>query len=433
MWISWFVIGVIYNLLYCRLFSEIINSNRSGINLKTILLSCLFSIINCYLVANGYLIKPIAVNVGFIMILYCYFKESFSKIIITVLQFYILFAIGELIFVSVFLKTGIIDQTFAIENILGIIVTNIIIMIISLILFKFSKIKDIIKNITKWYSEKRLLNVIVLSAVAIATMAIISYQNFGNDITKSFILTTNTFLICVIIFIWGYLRQKAYNSRLLLQYDKLLEYVKTYEQLLNDKMKASHEYKNQLILVREMISASNKKAINYINELLDIQENKGEYQYLTKLANIPQGELKGFIYYKILQMKDKGIMVLVDVAPELDKSDAWNICDKYLKDISRIIGVYIDNAMEAAINSSKKYFILEIGGQKDNVNFTFSNTYSGTINIEKIDSEGFSTKGKGKGYGLSLVKDIISKNRYLEQQREINGIYYVQKLIVNNK
>lgn len=429
-WISWFIIGVIYNLLYCRLFSKITDDNRWGINVWTVALSTLFSALNCYIVYKGYLIRPVAVNIGFIVILYCYFKEPFSKIIITVVQLYIIFALGELIFVNLFLRPGIISQSFAIENAVGLVVTNILIMIISLIVFKLPKVEKLIKNITKWYTEKRLLHVIILSVVAIFTMAIISYQNFGNDITKSYMLVTNTFLVCVIFFICGYLRQKAYNSRLLLQYDKLLEYVSTYENVLNEKIKTLHEYKNQLVLVRGMISNNNKKAINYINELLDIQETTGELQWLNKLSNIPQGALKGFIYYKVLQMKDKEIMVLANIDSDLNKNATWDVCDENLKDVSRVIGVYIDNAMEASLASTKKYVIIEIESREDGIVFTFSNTYAGTINLEKMDSVGFSTKGKGKGYGLSIVKDIITKNSHLEQQREINGIYYVQKLII---
>lgn len=50
-----------------------------------------------------------------------------------------------------------------------------------------------------------------------------------------------------------------------------------------------------------------------------------------------------------------------------------------------------------------------------------------------MDKQGYSTKGKSRGYGLSLVQDILNKSAYLKQEREMNGIFYVQKLIIQNK
>ena len=42
----------------------------------------------------------------------------------------------------------------------------------------------------------------------------------------------------------------------------------------------------------------------------------------------------------------------------------------------------------------------------------------------------YTTKGKGHGYGLPVVKDIISKNENLRIAREINGDYYISKLYI---
>ena len=60
--------------------------------------------------------------------------------------------------------------------------------------------------------------------------------------------------------------------------------------------------------------------------------------------------------------------------------------------------------------------------------FSLSNTYEGTIDTGKMDNEGYTTKGESKGYGLSLAKDLINKNKDLRQEREIKGIYFVQRL-----
>lgn len=88
----------------------------------------------------------------------------------------------------------------------------------------------------------------------------------------------------------------------------------------------------------------------------------------------------------------------------------------------------MDNAIQAVRELNEKYIILEIYLDGDFVVFSLSNNYQGVIDIKKIDMERYTTKGYSHGYGLSLVKDIISNNDNLYQKKEMNGIYYVQKL-----
>ncbi len=246
-------------------------------------------------------------------------------------------------------------------------------------------------------------------------------------------MVIHSFIVCILIFVILYLKENSDKNKLAHQYDKLLGHVQAYEKLIIEKSKDLHEFKNQLIILRGLINKTNKKAIDYINELLDISNKDINYNWLTKLNNIPSGGLKGLIYYKISQMQEKNIEVYIDISQDLENQEVWETCDKYLRDVSRVIGVYIDNAIEASIHANKKYIIIEAELGKGDVIFSFSNTYAGSVDVDSIDSAGFSTKGKGKGYGLALVRDIMNKNNHLEQKREINGIYFVQKLIVKKK
>ena len=75
---------------------------------------------------------------------------------------------------------------------------------------------------------------------------------------------------------------------------------------------------------------------------------------------------------------------------------------------------------------------LDVYLDNDSIVFEITNSFNGTINIEKIDEKGYSTKGNGHGYGLALVNDIITKSEYLNQSREINGNYYIQRLYIKS-
>ena len=182
-----------------------------------------------------------------------------------------------------------------------------------------------------------------------------------------------------------------------------------------------------------MINKNNKKAIKYIDELFQNEIEDENIEILKKLQYLPQGGLKGLIYYKLEEMMNKKISVYVDISSELKKTNCKKQLNNNLRDISKILGVYIDNAIEATLSSEPKYIIIEGYLDDNDIVFSISNTYKGNIELNKVDKEGYTTKGEGKGYGLSLVKDIINKNSYLNQERLLNGIYYVQKLYIRNK
>lgn len=62
-----------------------------------------------------------------------------------------------------------------------------------------------------------------------------------------------------------------------------------------------------------------------------------------------------------------------------------------------------------------KYFIIEI-----------SNYFEGNLDVEKIYNKGYSTKGKGHGYGLTLVKNIIEQNKNIINENKIEKNIFTQ-------
>ena len=57
-----------------------------------------------------------------------------------------------------------------------------------------------------------------------------------------------------------------------------------------------------------------------------------------------------------------------------------------------------------------------------------SNNYKGVIEFEKMSNKGYTTKGKGHGYGLSLVNDIIKADNNLKHEMKINKEMFTQRL-----
>ena len=431
---SWFIIGIIYNYFYCYIYSRFNNKEKFKINKTNILICLLISFLYCLVLT--FETKEIMVIFKFILTMLLFkivYNDNLSKLLINSFFIYVIFAIGEMFFAIIFVMLLNIDQTFVQTNFIGIIFANVSILVIVLILINFHFIEKNIVRIIEWYKNKKIVNNIILIFFGLIMMFFFIFYNYLKIESKEIFFINNTFFISVIIFIISFFKEKTDNARLSSEYDQLLDYVKTYEEVIEEKSKNQHEYNNQLILIREMLGNRNKKVREYIDQILSIENEQSKSNWLNKIKNIPNGGLKGLIHYKIVEMQKKKIKLYIDINENVDNKKINKYLTDNLNDISKIIGVYLDNAREAALKSKEKYIIIEAECDKDKLNFSISNTYKGGINLSKIDNAGYSKKGKNRGYGLSLVHDIISKRDDVEQYREFNGIYFVQHICLKYK
>jgi len=428
--VSSFIIYFITHLLDCSVFSKLIGT-KFKIDIKFIVLISIFSFLNIYAgLQYGSLVKLIITNlITFILFLLIY-KQTMYKTLIGTIFTFIGVVLSESFFSVIAFEIFNINTISFMNSLFGLIVINFSIFIIYLLIFKIKFVVSFISKIMKWYEESKLLNLISLFIIVISICYVIGYKIIFDIFALNITFLLFNILVGIIIFIGGYFKEKSSNNKLTIEYDQLLDYVKTYEEEVVDKSKKQHEYKNQLIIIDDMIPKTNRKAKDYLKKVLNNVEDITDNDWLVKLKNLPSGGIKGLVHFKIKKMIENKISVYIDVDKKLSKKDNWVNVDKNLEDVSRILGVYLDNAIEAASKAKDKQIIIEFINGEDSIEFVLSNSYSGNISFAELDKEGYSTKGKNRGVGLSLVKDIIKNNKLLEQSREINGKFYVQKLYI---
>lgn len=426
--VSQIISGIAYFLLYSYLFSKILNENTFKLNSILITMSLISTIIDYIIIKLnlGY-IRPYVIHIIILIMLKIYYKKPIVKTLIIFLLMIIVTFASEAIFGLMFVLLINVNPKILMNNWLYYLLINFLIFSTSIFIIKIKKINNFMTNIINWYSKNEFKSLLIFAFFVLIIITFFLYNNFIKFLPSSLLWIMNLFCVGVFIFIIGFFKEKTNNNKIVSEYDQLLNYVKTYEKLLEEKSKTEHEYKNQMLVIKSLISAKDKEAIKYIDKHLNSENKQLNQEWLNKLKNIPQGGLKGLIYYKIEEMLFKNINIYVDISKELEKANLNNYFHN-LYDISKIIGVYLDNAIEASMNSKEKYIILEIFVENEELIFKISNTYSNNIDLNKIDNEGYTTKGKGKGYGLSLVKDLLTKNKNFEQTREFNGMYYVQML-----
>lgn len=100
---------------------------------------------------------------------------------------------------------------------------------------------------------------------------------------------------------------------------------------------------------------------------------------------------------------------------------------------SRILGVLLDNAIEAAENSKEKF--VKISFIRENINsravITIENSYSNkNINIDNIFKKGITSKEGHAGLGLWEVKRYVNKSKNLDLKPSSSSNTFKQELFI---
>jgi two-component system sensor histidine kinase AgrC len=218
------------------------------------------------------------------------------------------------------------------------------------------------------------------------------------------------YFIISLIIIYFYdivLKEKFKNDEKEKQYKQLLVYTEVIEGLIKNLRTYQHNYTNTLASIKGFVEQKNIESLEkYLNEEVFKDTNtiitgKDVFSPLQKISN---PGIKGLVATKINNAMNNNIQFSVEVTENMDFS-AYQV---ETIDICKIIGILLDNAIEAAMESEKKNISLLITKNKKETSFVITNTFKNPPDINKMFNYGYSTKGKNRGIGLSIVKDILN-------------------------
>lgn len=218
------------------------------------------------------------------------------------------------------------------------------------------------------------------------------------------------YFIISLIIIYFYdivLKEKFKNDEKEKQYKQLLVYTEVIEGLIKNLRICQHNYINTLASIKGFVEQKNIESLEkYLNEEVFKDTNtiitgKDVFSPLQKISN---PGIKGLVTTKINNAMNNNIQFSVEVTENMDFS-AYQV---ETIDICKIIGILLDNAIEAAMESEKKNISLLITKNEKDTSFVITNTFKNPPDINKMFNYGYSTKGKNRGIGLSIVKDILN-------------------------
>lgn len=428
-YIACFMGGLLLNFFCVVCWNKLLNNKIDyhdyKIYLVTIILDLCGTIIN--FVAPHYL-RVVCTMIEFFTINYIFFCKNITKNIIVVLFSYlILFASDFVLFLII---NPVINnmESFSTSN-AGVFILNAGAGIIAIMILKFSIVyKAFNYLLTTFHNMKRsnLVIYLILTFILISVFLIMAYVNLP-PMALVICVVLLAFLFLIMLFRLANAREnyRQINSK----YETSITSLREKEDMMKKYRKSSHENKNQLKTIRNMIKPKDKKIADYIDKLLKEKFPDNETIF-TKTSKIPEGGLRATIYSKLCEMESKKINYNLNISNEVETSSLIEIGDYTMINICKIMGVFLDNAIESVENIKESNIIIEMFVMDEKLCIDVSNNYEGKLELNKLYNKGYTTKGKGHGYGLPLVKDILKEDDNLEHEMEINKNMFTQRLII---
>ncbi|MBS1009056.1 sensor histidine kinase [Leuconostoc suionicum] len=261
---------------------------------------------------------------------------------------------------------------------------------------------------------------------------LLTYQ-FNNTSYKN---AVNMFFVVSLISLLVYLKnttQNYFNFQLAQQKQQQLDHLTTYTTQIEDLYKSingfRHDYANLIVSLETSIQAGDINQIRsiYENVLKNSSSvlNHGNHT-LGSLTKIDIPAIKSILSNKIILALEKGIHI------EFEIEQKWSTCHVDVFDYIRMLGILLDNAIEASESCSMAF--INIAFITDNVKqehrFIIENsTNQEFINISHIFQDGVTSKGANRGIGLSNMQHILSNYEQAHIETECSNYRFRQTLI----
>lgn len=255
--------------------------------------------------------------------------------------------------------------------------------------------------------------------------------NFCNDSLPIIITLLGTICSLIYFFISMYSLTRTTKLEITTQN---LEEAKQYNKslkILHDNLRGfKHDFGNIIQAIGGYVSTSDMTGFaTYYNQLLE------DCQKVNNLSALSPDVINNPAVYSILASKyfkcdDLGIKINLEIFLDL------NTLNAKIYEFTRILGIIMDNAIEASKECEEKIINVEI--RKDpSVNrqlLIVENTYKDKkINIDDIFKKNYTSKPNHSGIGLWEVNQILNKNTNLALFTTKNDTFFRQQFEIYEK
>lgn len=250
------------------------------------------------------------------------------------------------------------------------------------------------------------------------------------------VLTVNGILVSVLVLSSVVLFYILYqillqNQQLVLQQQEqeiTQEYMAQMEDLYQEMCNFRHDYKNILSTMGYYIE---HKELEHLEEyfhqkiLPTASSLPGQDFILGRLTQVQVAPIKSLLCSKLYACQNKQIPFTLSI-PEPVTYFPMDILS-----LSQILGILLDNAMEAALQTEKPYLEINLLPQEENIYIEIKNrTLPLTVPISELSHRGFSTKKGHTGLGLHTVQKLLATLDHVHFSLEVQDDIFSAKLVL---
>ncbi len=276
-----------------------------------------------------------------------------------------------------------------------------------------------------FYNKKRILLIITcLFGIVLICSQIYTFMSCSSNLPLIIILFSIFGLLLYFVnsiytvFTVFKLKSTSMNLEEVIQHNKTLE-------LIQDNTSAfRHDFPNILQGMAGYMDRDDMEGLKkyYSQFVEDIHVVSNLSVLSPKVINNPA--VYNVLANKYYKADSLGIKINLEVFLDL------NNLNMKIYEFTRVLGILMDNAIEAACECENK--IINVTIRKDSRRhiqlLLIENTYKNTnINTDKIYEKGYSTKPGNTGLGLWEIRKILKKNKNLNLFTDKNDKFFIQK------
>lgn len=250
------------------------------------------------------------------------------------------------------------------------------------------------------------------------------------------VLTVNGILVSVLVLSSAVLFYILYqillqNQQLALQQQEqeiTREYMTQMEDLYQDMCSFRHDYKNILSTMEYYMEHKELDKLEeyFRQEILPTASSlPGQDFILGRLTQVQVAPIKSLLCSKLCSCQNKQIPFTLSIPKPVTHFPMDVLF------LSQILGILLDNAMEAALQTEKPYLEIILLPQEEHIYIEIKNTTPPlTVPISELSRRGFSTKKGHTGLGLHTVQKLLAPLEHVQFSLEVQDTIFSAKLIL---
>ena len=412
MFIFYLIAEIMMGFITLYFYKKIYNVDFPKINVKNILLLLTISIV---LVLNNFYnlvyLRTITSLLLVFLTIKLFYKVKVKDAIIATIVYSVFSMLVELLLTIVLVNIPDIDKlndNYIIKTMLSVVHSIIMFGILSI-----NRVTALIRKTNYLFKLKY-----IFSLVLIVLYIFFVYRAYKLNNVYILILTI---ILCIFILITiRIIINDRYNINILKdKNDNLKESYKAYSDTIDQCREFKHNIKNDLFALKSKLNKEQQVSLNNI-----INKYNKNYDWINRIDDIPDG-LQGVFYLKQEEAKTKKISMLINTNKDVKVSekDYFDFCD--------VIGILLDNAMEASLKSGKKVIDVFLYESKDSIEITIKNCFLNSVDLDKLGKKNYSTKEYKSGLGLNYIKNL--KNQKIKVYYSIINDIFITKVMYKSK